>query len=218
MRRIFRLTIEGKGPYDIARILFEDKVEAPAVYFARKGIGVWKSKTEFAYPYNWSGYIVGQILSKPEYMGHTVNFRSHKLSYKDKTSIPNPKEDWLIFENTHEAIIEPETWELAQQLRKTPRRIDTIGEANPLTGLLYCADCGAKMYNHRSRGGTEGTPYPSDFFDCSSYTHDFINKFIDHRCSQLGEIGVLFCQSKELLYTGSIFLIARQAFLRFCNV
>ncbi|MFV8802806.1 recombinase family protein [Faecalibacterium taiwanense] len=101
-------------------------------------------------------------------MGHTVNFRSHKLSYKDKTSIPNPKEDWLIFENTHEAIIEPETWELAQQLRKTPRRIDTIGEANPLTGLLYCADCGAKMYNHRSRGGTEGTPYPSDFFDCSS--------------------------------------------------
>lgn len=128
VRRIFRLTIEGKGPYDIARILFEDKVEAPAVYFARKGIGVWKSKTEFAYPYNWSGYIVGQILSKPEYMGHTVNFRSHKLSYKDKTSIPNPKEDWLIFENTHEAIIEPETWELAQQLRKTPRRIDTIGE------------------------------------------------------------------------------------------
>ncbi len=100
---------------------------------------------------------MGQILSKPEYMGHTVNFRSHKLSYKDKTSIPNPKEDWLIFENTHEAIIEPETWELAQQLRKTPRRIDTIGEANPLTGLLYCADCGAKMYNHRSRGGTEGT-------------------------------------------------------------
>ena len=70
-----------------------------------KGIGVWKSKTEFAYPYNWSGYIVGQILSKPEYMGHTVNFRSHKLSYKDKTSIPNPKEDWLIFENTHEAIV-----------------------------------------------------------------------------------------------------------------
>lgn len=74
VRRIFRLTIEGKGPYDIARILFEDKVEAPAVYFARKGIGVWKSKTEFAYPYNWSGYIVGQILSKPEYMGHTVQF------------------------------------------------------------------------------------------------------------------------------------------------
>lgn len=74
------------------------------------------------------------------------------------------------FENTHEAIVDKETWELAQKLRKTPRRIDTMGEANPLTGLLYCADCGEKMYNHRSRGGTENNPYPSDFFDCSSYT------------------------------------------------
>ena len=111
-----------------------------------------------------------QILSKPEYMGHTVNFRSHKQSYKDKNAVMNPKEDWLIFENTHEAIVDRETWELAQKLRKTPKRIDTLGEANPLTGLLYCADCGEKMYNHRSKGGTENNPYPSDFFDCSSYT------------------------------------------------
>ncbi len=82
VRRIFRLTIEGKGPYDIARILFEDKVETPAVYFGKQGKGIWKSKEEFSNPYNWSGYVVGQILSKPEYMGHTVNFRSHKQSYK----------------------------------------------------------------------------------------------------------------------------------------
>ena len=102
----------------------------------------------------WSGYVVGQILSKPEYMGHTVNFRSHKQSYKDKNAVMNPKEDWLIFEDAHEAIVDRETWELAQKLRKTPKRIDTLGEANPLTGLLYCADCGEKMYNH----------------DCSSYT------------------------------------------------
>ena len=72
--------------------------------------------------------------------------------------------------DTHEAIVDKETWELAQRLRKTPKRIDTLGEANPLTGLLYCADCGEKMYNHRSRGGTENNPYPSDFFDCSAYT------------------------------------------------
>ena len=170
VRRIFRLTIEGKGPYDIARILFDDKVETPAVYFCKQNKGIWKSKEEFPNPYNWSGYIVGQILSKPEYMGHTVNFRSHKQSYKDRTAIKIPQEEWLIFENTHEAIVDKETWELAQKLRKTPRRIDTWGEANPLTGLLYCADCGAKMYNHRSKGGTENTPYPSDFFDCSTYT------------------------------------------------
>ena len=170
VRRIFRLTIEGKGPYDIARILFDDKVETPAVYFGKQNKGIWKSKEEFPNPYNWSGYIVAQILSKPEYMGHTVNFRTHKQSYKDRTAIKIPQEEWLIFENTHEAIVDKETWELAQKLRKTPRRIDTWGEANPLTGLLYCADCDAKMYNHRSKGGTENTPYPSDFFDCSTYT------------------------------------------------
>ncbi len=169
VRRIFRLTIEGKGPYDIARILFEDKIETPAVYFGKRGMGIWKSKEEFTNPYNWSGFIVGQILSKPEYMGDTVNFRSHKASYKDKTAVKNPKEEWLIFENTHEAIVDRETWELAQKLRKTPKRIDTLGEANPLTGLLFCADCGAKMYNHRTKGGGK-KPYPSDFFDCSAYT------------------------------------------------
>ena len=168
VRRIFRLTIEGKGPYDIARILFEDKVETPAVYFGKQKKGVWKSKEEFPNPYNWSGYIVGEILSKPEYMGHTVNFRSHKQSYKDKNAVMNPKEDWLIFENTHEAIVDKETWELAQKLRKTPRRHDTIGEANPLTGLLFCADCGAKMYNQRTRG-SDSKPYPSDAYECSTY-------------------------------------------------
>ena len=93
----------------------------------------------------------------------------------------NPKEDWLIFEDTHEAIVDKETWELAQQLRKTPRRHDTIGEANPLTGLLFCADCGAKMTNHRSRGGTENNPYPSDFYDCSTYT--LAHQKRTHACS-----------------------------------
>lgn len=169
VRRIFQLTIDGYGPYDIAKILYDDKVETPAVYFAGRGLGIWKSKEEFPNPYFWSGNVVGQIVSKREYCGDTVNFRSHKASYKDKNRIPNAPEDWLIFENTHEAIVDRETWELAQKLRKTPRRIDTFGEANPLTGLLYCADCGAKMYNHRSRGNA-AKPYPSDFFDCSAHT------------------------------------------------
>lgn len=156
-------------------------METPAVYAAKQGRGVWKSKEEFPNPYNWSGYIVGQILSKPEYMGHTVNFRSHKQSYKDKNPVMNPQEDWLIFENTHEAIVDKEMWELAQKLRKTPRRHDTLGEANPLTGLLFCADCGAKMTNHRSKGGTENNPYPSDFYDCSTYT--LAHQKRTHACS-----------------------------------
>ena len=97
VRRIFALTIEGHGPYDIARILFNDKVEAPAVYQAKQGRGQWKSRDSFSNPYNWSGFMVGQILSKPEYMGHTVNFRSHKVSYKDRQAVRHAPEDWLIF-------------------------------------------------------------------------------------------------------------------------
>jgi DNA invertase Pin-like site-specific DNA recombinase len=170
VRRIFRLTIEGHGPYEIARILCEDQVEAPAVYGAHHGFGTWKSKTEFPRPYNWDGHAVRQILSKPEYLGHTVNFRSHNESYKDRRKVFHAPEDWLIFENTHEAIIDQGTWDLAQKLVKTPRRVDTMGAANPLTGLVYCADCGAKMYNHRSRGGSPKKPYATDFYDCSTYT------------------------------------------------
>ena len=190
VRRIFRMNVEGIGPYEIARILYEDKVETPAVYLGKKGIGFWKSKEDFSNPYNWSGHIVGKILSKPEYIGHTVNFRSHKESYKDKSSVPNPQEEWLIFENTHEAIIDKETWELVQKLRKTPRRKDTLGEANPLTGLVFCADCGAKMYNHRGKAGKardwagrpNGKRRPDrDEYNCSRY--DLGNQRYDTYCT-----------------------------------
>ena len=168
VRRIYRLAIEGHGLTDIANILYRDKVESPAAYLARQGRGPWKSKESIDRLYAWSDFVVGQILSKPEYMGHTVNFRSHKESYKDKQTVRHAPEDWLIFENTHEAIVDKGTWELVQKLRGTPRRIDTLGEANPLTGLVFCADCGAKMYNQRTRGnGTK--PYPSDAYECSSY-------------------------------------------------
>lgn len=169
VRRIFRLTIEGHGPYEMATMLCEDKIETPAAYFVRQSRGVWKSKEDIPRPYSWNGFEVGQILSKPEYMGHTVNFRTHKESYKDKYAVVHSPEDWLIFENTHEAIVDKAVWELAQKLRKTPRRHDTIGEANPLTGLLYCADCGEKLYNHRSRGNPS-KPYPSGGFNCSTYS------------------------------------------------
>ena len=168
VRRIYQLAVEGHGLSDIANNLYRDKVESPAAYLARQGRGPWKSKENIDRPYAWSDFIVGRILSKPEYMGHTVNFRSHKESYKDKQPIFHAPEDWLIFEDTHEAIVDKGTWELVQKLRGTPRRIDTLGEANPLTGLVFCADCGAKMYNQRTRG-SETKPYPSDAYECSSY-------------------------------------------------
>lgn len=133
-------------------------------------------------PYDWSSTIVGNILAKPEYMGHTVIFRSYKESYKDKRAIRRPPEEWTVFENTHKAIIDPETWKLAQRIRKTVRRTDSTGQANPLTGLVFCADCGAKMYNHRKKSFSEKEGqgidpvtglYPYDSDDCSTYSLAF---------------------------------------------
>ena len=170
VRRIFQLSIEGHGGYEIAQMLTREKVESPSYYLASRGIGLFKNRKDMTRPYDWYGNSVNILLSKPEYMGHTVNFRTSKKSYKDKR-IMNPPEDWLIFENTHEAIVDPETWRLAQRTRRTVHRIDTTGEANPLTGILYCADCGAKLYNHRSvKNNKNGTQTPVDFYNCASYT------------------------------------------------
>ena len=189
VRRIFQLTIEGHGPYEIATMLCEEKVETPTTYFARQGRGVWKSRADIPRPYSWNGFAVGQILSKPEYMGHTVNFRSYKPSYKEKKMIKRPQSEWLIFENTHEAIVDPETWKLAQHVRKTVRRTDTTGMANPLTGLMFCADCGAKMHNHREgaralKEGWQPDPvsglYPSDNYNCGTY--DLTSRHTDRKC------------------------------------
>ena len=209
VRRIFRMNAEGIGPYEIARILYEDKVETPAVYLGKKGIGFWKSKEDFPNPYNWSGYMVGQILSKPEYIGHTVNFRSHKESYKDKGSVRNPQEEWLIFENTHEAIIDKETWELVQKLRKTPRRKDTLGEANPLTGLVFCADCGAKMYNHRFQGDLENGNYPYDAYECSAYKLASRNR-MDVCCSHYISTKAIQTLLLETIQAASTYAITNQ--------
>ena len=176
VRRIYSLTIEGKTPYEITSILYNERIETPAAYHARQGTGLWKYKTDIPHPYSWNEATVKAILSKQEYAGDTVNFRTRKESYKDKQSVANSKEDWLIFKDTHEAIVDRETWELVQKLIKTPRRVDTIGEANPLTGLVFCADCGAKMYNHRTRGNIEKKKYPADTYDCSTYTLSFRKK------------------------------------------
>ena len=114
VRRIFRLAVEGHGPHEIAKILTQEKVECPAYYLARNGRGCRKNTVDTSRPYDWYGFTVSSMLAKPEYMGHTVNFRSSKKSYRDKR-VKNDPSDWLIFENTHEAIVDPETWQLAQQ-------------------------------------------------------------------------------------------------------
>ena len=191
VRRIYRMSLEGKGPYEIARILSEEQIERPSYYLAKRGLGTCRSNNNTATPYVWRGATVSDILSKPEYMGHTVNFRSYKESYKDKRAKKTPKEDWVIFKNTQEAIVSEEMWNKVQELRKTVRRTDTVGEANPFTGLLYCADCGAKMYNHRGgagrarnwKGELNGKRRPDrDEYNCSTY--NLSRQSYDKQCSQ----------------------------------
>ncbi|MCL2562710.1 MAG: recombinase family protein [Oscillospiraceae bacterium] len=179
VRRIFQLVIAGKGVHTIARMLAEERVPRPAYYKQLHGI-VKYTRDQSADPYTWSAASVGGILARPEYMGHTVNFRSNKESYKDKRAKKNDKSDWLIFENTHPAIIDPETWETAQRCRKVVRRTDTLGEANPLTGLVLCADCGKKLYNHRNtpqtyvtKSGEVRTRSVRDEYSCSLYNLGF---------------------------------------------
>ena len=190
VRRIYRMAIEGKGPYETARILALEKIERPSYYLAQRGMGNHKSNYNSTEPYAWRGNTISDILSKPEYMGHTVNFRTYKESYKDKRVKMTPKEDLVIFENTQEAIIDKETWERVQTLRKTIRRTDSIGKANPLTGLMFCADCGAKMYNHRGKAGNardwagrpNGKKRPDrDEYNCSRY--DLGNQHYDKYCT-----------------------------------
>ena len=188
VRRIFQMTIEGVGPYTMAKILESEKIERPSNYFARRGLGTHKNNSNDEKQFMWSGRTIIGILSKPEYMGHTVNFRTYKDSYKDKKAKRTPEEDLVVFENTQEPIVDEKTWHLAQQLRRTIRRPTPMGEANPLTGLMYCADCGARMYNHRGirwhSANVKGEPvcYKRDHYDCSTFCNSRIH--LEASCCQ----------------------------------
>ena len=164
VKRIFAMTIEGYGPYQIASKLKSEKVLIPSAYLAQHGEGVNKNKT-FKDVYGWGSSTICNILEKREYLGHTINFKTRK-HFKDKKSHYVPEDEWTIFENTHEAIIDQQTFDLVQKIRGNVRRYpDGWGEAAPLTGLLYCADCGGKMYVHRTNNGKRISQYT-----CSQYT------------------------------------------------
>ena len=164
VRRIFSLTLEGYGPYQIAYKLSTDRIEIPVVHLARFNEGVNRSKP-VKDPYGWGSSTIVNILKKREYLGHTINFKTRK-HFKDKKSHYVSEDEWTIFENTHEAIIDQQTFDLAQKIRSNVRRYPNgWGEAAPLTGLLYCADCGGKMYVHRTNNGKRVSQYT-----CSNYT------------------------------------------------
>lgn len=144
--------------------IMKEKVEIPAVHMARYNQGLNRKKP-VKDPYGWGSSTVVGILKKREYLGHTVNFKTRK-HFKDKKSHYVPEGDWLIFENTQEAIIDQDTFDKVQKIRANVRRYpDGWGEVHALTGLMYCADCGAKMYVHRTSNGKRIAQYT-----CSAYT------------------------------------------------
>ena len=180
VKRIFAMTIDGYGPYQIASKLKEEKVLIPSAYLAQHGEGVNKNKT-FKDVYGWGSSTICNILEKREYLGHTINFKTRK-HFKDKKSHYVPEDEWTIFENTHEAIIDQQTFDLVQKIRGNVRRYpDGWGEAAPLTGLLYCADCGGKMYVHRTNNGKRISQYT-----CSQYSKVPVGKLCttQHRINE----------------------------------
>ncbi len=154
VRRIYQMTMEAKGPYQICCILKEEKVHIPAYYLAQKGAGLHQ-KYSFPDPYRWGSSTVCAILSKKEYLGHTVNFKTRK-HFKDKKSHYVDESQWEIIENTHEPIIDQTTFDNVQRLRSgIKRRPNGWGYTHPLSGLLFCADCGGKLYIHRVYNGKD---------------------------------------------------------------
>ena len=180
VKRIFAMTIDGYGPYQIASKLKSEKVLIPSAYLAQHGEGVNKNKT-FKDMYGWGSSTICNILEKREYLGHTINFKTRK-HFKDKKSHYVPEDEWTIFENTHEPIIDQQTFDLVQKIRGNVRRYpDGWGEAAPLTGLLYCADCGGKMYVHRTNNGKRISQYT-----CSQYSKVPVGKLCktQHRINE----------------------------------
>ena len=142
-----------------------------------------KNRCDMSKPYEWAGVSVVRMLEKPEYMGDTVNFRTKKLSYKDKVAVKNDSDEIVVFTDTHEAIIYRKTWYMVQELRKTIRRINTEGESNPFVGKIFCADCGGKMHyrNEGKRAGRKWRGLPDGSvrttpacYNCGNYnnSHD----------------------------------------------
>lgn len=165
VRRIFKLCIEGYGPAQIARVLTQEGIPTPTAYALSQG---WDNGHKNAKLHRWGSETIAHILEKAEYCGHTVNFRTHVKSYKNKKRVDNPKEDWLIFENTHEAIITQQEFDLVQELRRHKHRPTKIEEVNPFSGVCFCADCGRKMYLCRAKSLTAD----QEHLKCGTYAND----------------------------------------------
>ncbi len=174
VREIYRLYLEGCGTKEIANILTARGIDTPIIYFKKHGMPV-RSKSEV--PEVWSMATVAGILKQEAYTGCTVNFKTRKKSYRTKAQEMLPRENWVIFENTQEAIIDREAFEIVRKMRESRRRPKKIGppRVNIFNGLLYCADCGSRMYLHHNCRQTQ-----RDAFVCSRYRRAKINDCTSH--------------------------------------
>lgn len=163
VKRIFQLCIEGYGPSQIAKKLENDKVLTPSSYF--KEIGLYPSAPTTEEPYAWVPRTVADILDRQEYLGHTINFKTRKKSYKLKKTIKNDPSEWQIFKNTHEAIIDEDTFQTVKRIRDGRRRPTPLGEMPVLSGMVFCADCGSKLYQVRGKGWS----HDKEYMVCANY-------------------------------------------------
>lgn len=164
VKLIFSLCAEGKGPRIIANILKEKRILKPTMYRYMKE-GKYGTVTDTDNPYGWTDRTVAGILDNEIYLGHTVNCRTEIVSFKDKRKKTRPKEEQIRVENTHEALVDHETWDAVRKVRESKRRRNSMGDINKYSGLLYCADCGSKLYFAR---GTTIKPEQFNFI-CSRH-------------------------------------------------
>ena len=160
---IFKMCVAGKGPSQISKELMRRNIPTPSEHL--RAIGVLTPAKKSERPGFWQQRTIADILMKPEYLGHTVNFRTRTKSFKCKKVIWNDPSDWMVFENTHEPIVDPETFDIVQRIRDGRRRLTPMGEMPILSGMLFCADCGAKLYQVRARGFT----HAQEYFVCATY-------------------------------------------------
>ena len=161
VRRIFQMYVDGYRISEIGHKLTEEKVETPILYYMNRGI---KTNARSEYPEIWDLMSIKYILSQTAYAGHTVNFQTAVKSYKTKKQIRLPKEDWIIYRNTQEPIIDEKTFETVQQMRKVKRARTKYNEPNMFSGLLYCADCGNHLTIQRMARNRK-----MDNFSCATY-------------------------------------------------
>lgn len=173
VKSIFKMCLDGKGNETIARELQENKVLIPMAYWRSKGLNRGGKKTQ-TNPYKWCKTTIQKILSQQEYCGDIINFKTYSKSFKNKTRYENSKENWAVFKNVNEPIIDRETFETVQKfISKTKRRAPKKenGERSIFNGLIYCGDCHSKMRYHTSTSNKE-----IHYFTCSDNKVDYRGK------------------------------------------